>query len=246
LVSQVAYATLAGHLICGEERLLVAWSRRRRHPRPARRPASAARRRRVTASGAQGRAGARGGRRAWERGGALRGALGLGGRARAGTRAVPVDRGDAAALLSGAGRCHAPTCGAVHCAVRARGSVALHARGAAWRGESRTRRCFFLARGSLRVGYPPPRVRQHLLLGGLGTELLELLGRDGHGAELLARALAGLLGVLEERLAKRRVAVVPAGGSSDRLAALAERRLREDLDVRADQELVLLVVECSL
>jgi len=42
LVSQVAYATLAGHLICGEERLLVAWSRRRRRPRPARRPASGA------------------------------------------------------------------------------------------------------------------------------------------------------------------------------------------------------------
>jgi hypothetical protein len=41
-------------------------------------------------------------------------------------------------------------------------------------------------------------VRQRLLLGGLGTELLELLGRDGHGAELLARALAGLLGELEE------------------------------------------------
>mmetsp|Transcript_42405 Transcript_42405/g.100813 ORF Transcript_42405/g.100813 Transcript_42405/m.100813 type:complete len:236 (-) Transcript_42405:186-893(-) len=85
-----------------------------------------------------------------------------------------------------------------------------------------------------------------LLLGRLRAQLLELLGGDGHGAELLALALAGLLGELEERLAEGGVAVIPASRLPQGLAALAEGGLGEELDVRADEELVLLIVVRAL
>jgi hypothetical protein len=64
-------------------------------------------------------------------------------------------------------------------------------------------------------------VARLLLAGGLGAELLELLNRDSDSASV-PLALAGLLRVLEERLAERGVAREPAGGFRDLFAAEAE------------------------
>jgi hypothetical protein len=74
--------------------------------------------------------------------------------------------------------------------------------------------------------------RRLLALGSLSTERLELLNRDGDGTGI-PLALAGLLRVLEERLAEGGVAREPAVALSDGVTAGTKGGLRKHLAVVA-------------